>query len=250
MTNRKILLTFRTLTFWCLFTIPILLFWNWIWEHPQLIGYFSLPFVATALFFFNETLPIQLMSKEKVRTMKAVSALTQHIIYADGAISAGNVQQYLNCYIEYVHWVAFDKPTFTYLVIQLTVLSRFIYDLTFPDPEQVNITLIVKGATENDDIKITDKAILVESQSSWINIESPRRIDSTSTLRALWHNAKYFRFELKDVGTRDRIEALYKGTPEIQLELRLDWKLKVSHSDKDLSYYQELKTHCPMKWSG
>ncbi len=251
--HRKIQLAARTLSFWCVFLVPVLWFWGWIFQNPQLVGYLVLPFVAVVVFFFREVLPIKLLSKQKLEQLKQheimLASLKYHITVADNAISAGNVLLWLNCFVEHVHWIAFDKPTFTYVVIQLKVLSRFIYDLMFLNPNQVAITLIVKGATENNDIKVVDKAMLVESQSTWNIIEPPIIRDSTGKIQALFPNSKYFRFEIKDAGVRDRIEALHNGKSEIQLELKLDWKLKVPHNNKELIYHEELKATCPMKWN-
>lgn len=243
----------RTLSSWCIFAIPILLFWDWIWEHPWIIGYSILPFIIIGIYFFREKLPARLVRKQKLEQLEQAKAtltpLEQHITIADNALGAGNVQQWLDCFVEHVHWVAFDKPTFTYVVIQLNVVSRFIYDLIFPNPEQVSTILVVKGDTENEDIKIADKAMLVESQSSWNTTEEPRKADFTNKVEALRFNIKYLRFKLEDIGARDRIEAFHCDKSEIQIELNLDWKLKVAHSDKELTYFQNLKARCQMDWN-
>lgn len=246
--HRNIQLGARTLTLWCVLMIPILLFWNWIWEHPWVIGYLILPFITVSIYFFREELPLRLVRKQRLeqleQTKTILAPLELDITNANNAISTGNVQQWLNCFVEHVYWVAFDKPTFTYVVIELNVISRFIYDLIFPNPEQVSNILIVKGGVQNEDIKIADKAMLVESQSSWNTIEDPRKADFTDKVEALRSNTKYLRFKLEDIGARDRIEAFHSGKPEIQIELKLNWKLKVAHSDKELSYFQDLKARC------
>lgn len=249
--HRNIQLGARTLTLWCALVIPVLLFWNWIWEHPWVIGYSILPFIIVGIYFFREELPARLVRKQKLKqleqTKTILAPLEWDITNANNAISAGNVQQWLNCFVEHVYWVAFDKPTFTYVVIQLNVISRFIYDLIFPNPEQVSIILIVKGDIENENIKIADKATLVESQSSWNTIEDPRKANFTDKVEALRSNTKYLRFKLEDIGARGRIEAFHSGKSEIQIELKLNWKLKVAHSNKELTYFLNLNARCQVE---
>ena len=56
--NRSFQLLCRVLSLWCLMVIPILLSWDWIWEHPQLVGYIILPFIIVLIYFFREMFPI------------------------------------------------------------------------------------------------------------------------------------------------------------------------------------------------
>ena len=119
--------------------------------------------------------------------------------------------------------------------------------MIFPNPEQVSNILIVKGDIENENIKIADKAMLVESQSSWNTIEDPRKADFTDKVEALRSNTKYLRFKLEDIGARDRIGAFHSGKSEIQIELKLNWKLKVAHSNKELTYFQNLNARCQVE---
>jgi hypothetical protein len=173
--------------------------------------------------------------------------MMQHITYAESAISAGNVNMWLDCRVEQVYWVALARPTFSYVVVQLEVSSRFLYDLLFTNLEQIDSSLIIKGTKEAEDIKVANRTVLVESQPQWGNPEEAIEFRGVTPIQALWRNVLYFRFNM-DVTITNLLEAYHKGEKELRLELQLDWKLKTAHNGREVVYYRKIITKCPITW--
>jgi len=164
-----------------------------------------------------------------------------HIVHAENALSAGNVNLWLDCYIEHVYWCGLKEPYYPYVVVQLAVISRFIFDLLFDDIKQIDFKLIVEGK------KVADKAMLVSSQQQWNDPEEAIEFHGTSHIQSLSYNTLYFRFGMSGYA-RDRMEADYKGKNEIQLGLSADWKLKTTRDIKKVVYSRRITLESRIIW--
>lgn len=136
MNNRIVQLCARTVTFWCLLVIPVLLFWKWISEHQQLIGYVALPFIVVAAVVFWERIVVvfQPVIEDDLRALRA------------GKFRIYYSHFYLNC-----QGIGVDVP---YLEIGVSILNA----TSFP----ISIEGFGNGLMKIEDVECKDSPELKE----------------------------------------------------------------------------------------
>jgi hypothetical protein len=180
--------------------------------------------------------------KELEKYKLRLAPLERHVINVEGAFSAGDVNYWLDYRFVDAYWCGLKEQFYPYIVIQVDVISRFIFDLMFAEIKQLDFVLTM------EEKKIADKAMLVERQQQWNNPEESIEFRRIPHIQSLNHNILFFRFGISAYA-RDYIVADYEGRSEIQLKLFPNWKLKTASYDKEITFSGQLTTKCRTAWT-
>lgn len=162
----------------------------------------------------------------------------KHIVDADNAITAGNVNLWLGCYLsragEYAWLDGLGRDAKPYLVVKISTCSRFLYDLSFIDVRQIKFTMDIDVDPKRETVPL--EAMLIEPQVDPHNTnELPRESISCPHIRSLQVNELHFEFEAANI--RDKVIKTNEGHQEPRLLLRPDWRLKTADS-REVIYSQ------------
>jgi hypothetical protein len=195
---------------------------------------------VSQLFLNISRLRITLNSKQAYEELEKcrqrLAFVEQHILDAENAIAAGNVNLWLDCHMDENFnsgWYGLKRETKPYFVAKINVSSRLVYDLLFIDAEHIKFEVIIDVDRRKESVFL--EAMLITAQVDWKNVnEEPRTPTSFPHIQSLKANGLYFRLEISD-DVRNKIMKFDERHQEPRLLLTPSWRLKTAHG-QEVSY--------------
>ena len=162
-----------------------------------------------------------------------------HYHNARNAISAGNVNLWLDCYLfktnDYVWWNGLILDAEPFFTVRMNISSRFLYNLVYVDLEKIKFHVDVQVDSKPETMILN--AMLVQSQTNWSNPnEVPIKPNSNVHIAALSISNLYFRFGKLSDGFRNKVITVHPNVASPKILIKPDWELKTAVGGEQISY--------------
>jgi hypothetical protein len=174
--------------------------------------------------------------EELEKCRQKLALVEEHILDAENAIAAGNVNLWLDCHADENFssgWYGLKRETRPYFVAKMNVSSRLLYDLSFVDTEHIKFEVAIDVDRIKESVFL--EAMLIAAQADWKNVnEAPRAPTSFPHIRSLRVNDLYLRLEISD-DIRNKIMKFDERHQEPILLITPNWRLKTADG-REISY--------------